>query len=107
MFNQRSDPMYQRLRTLVADGELGEIKRISWTVTDWFRPDAYYRSGGWRATWKGEGGGMLLNQCPHHLDLWQWIFGMPETISAKVGFGRHHDIEQMKCQHSLNTRMAR
>jgi predicted dehydrogenase len=94
MFNQRSNPMYQKLRELIADGELGEITRITWLITDWFRTWTYYASGGWRATWAGEGGGVLINQCPHNLDLIQWITGlMPSRITA-VGFiGKTHPIE--------------
>ena len=93
MFNQRTDPRYRKVRDLVQSGELGEIRRASWTITDWFRTAAYYASGGWRATWAGEGGGVLLNQCPHNLDLYQWILGMPERVTAHLGFGRFHDIE--------------
>jgi predicted dehydrogenase len=93
MFNQRLDPRYQKLRALVHGGELGEIQRINWIITDWFRSEAYYRASGWRATWRGEGGGVLLNQCPHNLDLWQWIFGLPERVRAFCGFGRFHEIE--------------
>lgn len=93
MFNQRTDPVFAKLRELVVGGELGAVRRAQWTVTDWFRPAAYYKSGGWRATWKGEGGGVLLNQCPHNLDLWQWIFGQPNRVRAFASFGRYHDIE--------------
>ena len=93
MFNQRTDPHYRKLRELVRAGELGKIRRISWTITDWFRPDAYYKHAGWRATWAGEGGGVLLNQCPHNLDLFQWIFGMPSQVRGFCQFGRYHDIE--------------
>ncbi len=93
MFNQRLEPRFQKLRALVQGGELGELHRINWIITDWFRTEAYYRAGGWRATWRGEGGGVLLNQCPHNLDLWQWIFGMPQRVRAFCGFGRFHDIE--------------
>ncbi|MBD5778504.1 Gfo/Idh/MocA family oxidoreductase [Pelagicoccus sp. NFK12] len=93
MFNQRTDPAYLKLKHLIESGELGEIERVQWTITDWYRPDAYYASGGWRATWSGEGGGVLMNQCPHQLDLWQWLFGMPETIWADCQIGRFHDIE--------------
>ncbi len=94
MFNQRTNPMYQKLRELIADGDLGEVTRVTWLITDWFRPCAYYASGGWRATWAGEGGGVLINQCPHNLDLIQWITGMmPNRITA-VGFiGKTHPIE--------------
>ena len=93
MFNQRTDENYRKIREMILRGDLGAISRISWTITDWFRPNAYYASGQWRATWKGEGGGVLLNQCPHQLDLWQWLFGMPATIRAFCGFGKRHAIE--------------
>ncbi len=93
MFNQRTDCYYQKLRKLIQDGELGKINRINWIITNWFRPEVYYASGGWRATWKGEGGGVLLNQCPHQLDLWQWLFGMPSSVRAYCGIGKYHDVE--------------
>jgi len=94
MFNQRSIGMYQKLRGLIADGELGEINRITWIATDWFRTWSYYASGGWRATWSGEGGGVLINQCPHNLDLIQWIPGMmPTRVIATAGIGKSHPIE--------------
>jgi predicted dehydrogenase len=93
MFNQRTDPLYGRLRDLIRNGELGAVRRIQWTVTNWFRSQAYYDSGGWRATWAGEGGGVLLNQCPHNLDLWQWLFGLPDEVRAFASVGRYHAIE--------------
>ncbi len=93
MFNQRTNHVYRKMRELVQSGEFGQIRRVNWIITDWYRPQAYYDSGAWRATWSGEGGGVLLNQCPHNLDLWQWICGMPKKISAKMSFGRWHDIE--------------
>lgn len=93
MFNQRTDPHYQAIRRVIQNGELGEIQRTNWIITDWFRTDTYYASGGWRATWAGEGGGVLLNQCPHNLDLFQWICGMPSKVRAFCGFGKYHNIE--------------
>lgn len=93
MYNQRTNPYYQKMREMVRGGELGQLKRCVWIITDWYRTQAYYNSGGWRATWSGEGGGVLLNQCPHNLDLWQWIFGMPNKIRAFCSFGKYHDIE--------------
>jgi len=93
MFNQRTNPIYIKARELVQGGELGELKRCVWIITDWYRTQAYYNSGGWRATWEGEGGGVTLNQCPHQLDLWQWIFGMPTKITAQCFEGKYHDIE--------------
>jgi len=93
MFNQRTDPLYQKLRELIQSGTLGEIRRVNWIITDWFRSHAYYASSGWRATWAGEGGGVLLNQCPHNLDLLQWLFGMPTRVRGFCQFGRYHPIE--------------
>ena len=93
MFNQRTDPHYQKLRKLVQSGELGEITRVTWLITDWFRTEFYYSSGTWRATWKGEGGGVLLNQCPHNLDLLQWIAGMPCRVRGFCALGKRHHIE--------------
>lgn len=93
MFNQRTDPVYRKMRELVQSGSLGAIRRTNWVITGWYRPQAYYDSGAWRATWSGEGGGVLLNQCPHNLDLWQWICGMPTKVSTHMYFGKWHDIE--------------
>jgi predicted dehydrogenase len=93
MFNQRTDPACIKVREMVLGGELGAIRRIQWTITDWFRSQAYYDSGGWRATWAGEGGGVLLNQGVHNLDLLHWIFGPPARVRAICRIGEHHDIE--------------
>ena len=93
MFNQRTDHYYIKIRELIRSGELGEIRRVNWIITNWFRTETYYASGGWRATWAGEGGGVLLNQCPHNLDLFQWMFGMPVKLRSHIGFGRYHAIE--------------
>ena len=93
MFQLRTEPRYKKLKALIDHGELGQIVRINWIITDWFRTEAYYASGGWRATWKGEGGGALLNQCPHQLDLLQWLVGMPACIRGFCQFGRYHNIE--------------
>ncbi|HWD41608.1 MAG TPA: Gfo/Idh/MocA family oxidoreductase [Fimbriimonas sp.] len=93
MFQLRTASVYQAIKKLIDEGELGEIRRVNWIITNWFRTAAYYSSGGWRATWGGEGGGILLNQCPHNLDLYQWFFGMPSSIRAFCGFGKFHDIE--------------
>lgn len=93
MFNQRTDPCFQKVRELVRGGSLGAVRRFSWTITDWFRTNAYYRSSPWRATWTGEGGGVLLNQGVHNIDLLQWIFGLPESVRAHASFGRFHPID--------------
>ena len=93
MFNQRTNCVYRKVREMVQSGEYGEIRRVSWIITSWFRTQAYYASGGWRATWEGEGGGVMLNQCPHQLDLWQWICGMPAKVRAICHEGKWHDIE--------------
>ena len=93
MFQLRVEPRYQKIRELVQGGELGDLVRVIWVMTDWFRSEAYFQSGGWRATWKGEGGGVLLNQCLHQLDAMQWITGMPSQVRSHVGIGKWHDIE--------------
>ncbi len=93
MFQQRTKPEFKKLQELIASGELGELKRNCWLITTWYRSQSYYNSGGWRATWGGEGGGVLLNQCPHNLDLWQWFCGMPTKVRAFCAFGKYHDIE--------------
>jgi predicted dehydrogenase len=93
IFNQRTDPYYLKVRELIRGGDLGPIRRINWIITNWFRPDAYFKLGSWRATWAGEGGGVLLNQCLHNLDLFQWLFGMPKRVRGFCRFGRYHDIE--------------
>ena len=93
MFNQRTNGLFAEARRIVRSGELGELKRSVWIITNWYRTQNYYDSGAWRATWKGEGGGVLLNQCPHQLDLWQWICGMPKKVLSKLHYGLWHDIE--------------
>ena len=93
MFNQRTNCVYRRLKQLLDSGELGGMKRVVWTITDWYRSQLYYDSGAWRATWDGEGGGVLLNQCPHQLDLLQWLCGMPTKVRAFCHEAKWHDIE--------------
>ncbi len=93
MFNQRQRPLHQKFKDLVDSGEMGALMRTNWIITTWFRSQSYYDSGDWRASWRGEGGGVLLNQCPHNLDLWQWICGMPKRVRAFCAFGKYHDIE--------------
>jgi predicted dehydrogenase len=93
MFQLRTEPRYLKIQKLIQGGELGEIVRMSWLITDWYRTEAYYASGGWRATWKGEGGGVLLNQCLHNLDVIAWLLGMPARVRGFCQLGRYHHIE--------------
>ena len=93
MFNQRTYGFWQKIKSLIEADELGQMVRASWIITDWFRSQAYYDSGGWRATWRGEGGGVLLNQCPHNLDLFQWFTGMPKRVAGFASLGKYHNIE--------------
>lgn len=93
MYNQRTNQLYRKLHDLVRDGVLGDIKRFIWIVNNWYRTQAYYDSGDWRATWNGEGGGVLLNQCPHNLDIWQWIMGTPARVRAFCLTGHYHQIQ--------------
>lgn len=92
MFNQRMNPLYQKIKEIVDRGDIGEIRRTNWIITTWWRPQGYYDSSAWRATWGGEGGGVLVNQAPHQLDLWQWICGMPTKVYAKARYGFKRDI---------------
>ncbi len=93
MFNQRTNHVYRKAREIIQSGKYGRIRRTNWIITDWYRTQFYYDSGAWRATWAGEGGGVLLNQCPHQLDLWQWLCGMPVKVQTHMKFGQWHDIE--------------
>jgi predicted dehydrogenase len=93
MFQMRTEPRYRTLKRLLVNRELGELTRVNWIITDWFRTEAYYASGGWRATWRGEGGGVLLNQCPHNLDLLVWLAGRPARVRGFCQLGRFHNIE--------------
>lgn len=93
MLNQRTNPLYERAKEIIENGELGSIKRTNWVITDWYRSQAYYDSGEWRASWKGEGGGVLINQCPHQIDLLQWLGGMPERVHSFCKFGKNRDVE--------------
>ena len=93
MFNMRAHRLFRKVRDLVKSGKYGEIRRTNWIITDWLRTQIYYDSGDWRATWAGEGGGVLVNQCPHQIDLWQWICGMPVKVHSHIHLGKWHDIE--------------
>ena len=94
MFNQRTNCIYRKMREMIKDGAIGELQRVNWTITNWFRTQNYYDSGSWRATWDGEGGGVLINQCPHQIDLVQWIVGeLPVAVNGFCGYGKWHDIE--------------
>lgn len=94
MFNQRTDPTFKKMREMIAAGAIGKVKRTNWIITNWYRSQSYYDSGSWRATWAGEGGGVLFNQAPHNIDLFQWITGMmPSSVRSFCHFGKWHDIE--------------
>lgn len=93
MFCMRTNTAFCKIKEMIDSGELGTLKRINWIATDWYRPQAYHDSSSWRSSWKGEGGGLIINQCPHNLDLWQWMFGVPDEITAFADFGKYYDIE--------------
>jgi predicted dehydrogenase len=93
MLNQRTDPTFKKMKEIVESGILGDVQRTHWTMTNWFRPDIYFQVSDWRATWKGEGGGLLVNQCIHNLDIFQWVCGVPSQITAFCEFGKYHGIE--------------
>ncbi len=91
-FNQRMNPLYQQLKKIISNGEIGDLRRVTWTITTWYRPQAYFDTAAWRATWKEEGGGVLVNQAPHQIDLLQWLCGMPKTVYANIKYGYMRDI---------------
>lgn len=91
-FNQRTNPLYQKVKSLIDEGEIGQIRRTNWIITTWWRPQAYYEQSSWRATWNGEGGGVLVNQAPHQIDLMQWLCGLPEKVYANVKYGYQRDL---------------
>ncbi|HMP89504.1 MAG TPA: Gfo/Idh/MocA family oxidoreductase [Kiritimatiellia bacterium] len=93
MFNQRTDPYFLKIKEMIDHGSLGKIRRVTWIITNWFRSETYYASSDWRATWRGEGGGVLLNQCPHQLDMLCWLLGLPSRVNADCRLGKYHDIE--------------
>ena len=93
MLNQRTNPAFIKLKDMIIKGELGKIHRYQWTITNWFRTDYYYNISDWRTTWKGEGGGVLMNQSIHQLDLCQWLFGMPDSVYTDMRLARFHNIE--------------
>lgn len=93
MYNQRTNLIFRKARELMLSGEVGDLKRVVWIITNWYRRQEYYDSGSWRATWKDEGGGVLINQCPHNIDIMQWIVGMPDKVTAHCYYGKYHDIE--------------
>jgi predicted dehydrogenase len=93
MFQQRTYGFWRKIKEMIDGGELGKLIRATWIITDWYRTQAYYDGGGWRATWSGEGGGVLLNQCPHNLDLYQWFVGMPKRVAGFAHIGKYHNIE--------------
>ena len=91
-FNQRTNPLYQKVKQLMDDKAIGDLQRATWIITTWWRPQGYYNQSAWRATWGGEGGGVLVNQAPHQLDLLQWICGKPEKVFAKLQYGVGREI---------------
>jgi len=93
MFNQRTNCIYRKLHEMIQSGELGQMKRVNWIITDWYRNQSYYDAAGWKATWDGEGGGVLLNQCPHQIDLLQWLCGLPVKVRAFCHEAKWHNIE--------------
>ena len=98
MFNQRTNKLYQKVKEIVESGELGGIRRSNWIINTWWRPDSYYKQSAWRATWGGEGGGVLVNQAPHQLDLWQWICGIPSTVYSTCLYGAYRDKDRVKVE---------
>lgn len=92
IFNNRRLPAFRRAKALLESGVLGKLHRAVWVCNSWYRSPAYHRSASWRSSWNGECGGLMLNQNPHYLDMWQWFFGLPDRVWADLQFGRYNDF---------------
>ena len=93
MFQQRFIPKHVRIKAIIESGLLGRIRRVLMESTRYFRTEFYHASGTWRSSWAGEGGGLLINQGQHILDLWQYLFGMPESVFAEIPFGKYNNFD--------------
>ena len=92
LFNQRTNPIFRRLKEYISSGEFGQMRRVNWICNNWWRPDSYYQSNAWRGTWNGEGGGITVNQIPHQLDLLNMLCGVPSSVYSINRYGCHRDI---------------
>lgn len=92
IFHQRRYPKYNKIKEMLEAKELGDLSRIMLVNSRYFRTASYHRSGSWRSSWCGEGGGALINQGAHILDIWQWLFGMPNEIYADIPFGKYNSF---------------
>ena len=92
IFNNRQLPVFQAMKRKLESGILGNLHRAVWVCNDWYRSPAYHASAGWRSSWNGEWGGMMVNQNPHYLDMWNWFFGLPDRVYAAMEFGRYNDF---------------
>lgn len=93
IFHQHRYPKYLYIKQALENGELGELKRMLMVNSRYFRTAHYHQSGSWRSSWNGEGGGALINQGAHILDIWQWLFGMPQKIYAEIPFGKYNEFK--------------
>ncbi len=92
MFNTRTTPAFQKAKEILDQGGLGKVTRAIWTCNTWFRSSCYHQSAPWRSSWSGERGGLLINQCQHFLDIWQWLLGMPDAVDASIDFGKYNNF---------------
>lgn len=92
IFNTRFSGAYEKVKEMLLEGTAGKLVRAVWICNTWYRTPAYHRSAPWRSTWKGECGGLLINQCQHYLDIWQWLLGMPDQVYASVDYGKYNDF---------------
>jgi len=95
LYCRRTNPIYQQIKDFLDSGELGQLKRVTWIITNAsvYRTQAYYNSATWRGTYVGEGGGLLLNQVSHHIDMLVWLLGLPKAIQANCYSAVERNIE--------------
>ena len=93
VFNWRARDIYRQVYAYLDSGKLGRLYQAIWIANFWYRPEYYHKASSWRSSWNGEGGGLLINQSRHLLDMWNWLFGQPCEVSAQIEYGAYSNIE--------------
>ena len=95
-YQHRANPVFQKIRKMIDSGELGRLLSIRFTGS-WYKSDFYYSLGGWRGAWADEGGGVLINQAPHDIDLICYLAGggMPAELIGRCS-NLYHETSQVE-----------
>ena len=92
LFNKRANPIHKEIKKIIESGELGILRRALYEVTDYYRSHRYYEESGWRGTYEEEGGGVLMNQAVHQMDLLTWFTDLPKEVMAFLKEGSHRPM---------------